>query len=74
MVRDMWFTDDVRNTLAGLYASTESALVFQRDGGGYRSEYRRGWEAALYSVACAFGVDWNEVLFIASKRKTLEQR
>ena len=50
---DIWFSDDIRNVLL---SSRQTMLATGGDG-----EYRRGFEAALVTLALAFGLDVRDI-------------
>ena len=50
---DIWFRDDIRNVLL---AARQTMLATGGDG-----EYRRGFEAALVTLALAFGLDVRDI-------------
>ena len=47
--QNIWFKADIKNTLHSLYHATLQT--------GVDGDYRRGYEAALLSVALAFGIE-----------------
>jgi hypothetical protein len=64
MSLDVWFQQDIRSTLAALRVAQSSQLdgakVVESSILGEREAYRAGFEAAIRSVALAFGVTVDE--------------